>query len=99
MMKTQTNHRHLHLPISSNWYLKKKYIFAWVYIVRCFYFQFRFANGFEMFLMAIGVVSSIGTGICQPLNVLLMGDLTGAMVDQALNGSEFINMTDPNNPP
>ncbi|XP_059476187.1 ATP-dependent translocase ABCB1 [Neocloeon triangulifer] len=59
-----------------------------------FFQLFRFANGFDIFLMMIGIVSSICTGLCQPLNVLLMGDLTGAMVDQALNGSQW-NATNP----
>ncbi|CAB3362047.1 Hypothetical predicted protein [Cloeon dipterum] len=50
-----------------------------------FFKLFRFADNFDKLLMFIGVISSIATGICQPLNVLFMGDLTGAMVDQALN--------------
>ncbi|EFA00893.1 ATP-dependent translocase ABCB1 [Tribolium castaneum] len=46
-----------------------------------FFKLFRYATKWDTFLMIIAVFASIGTGILQPLNTLLFGDLTGTIVD------------------
>ncbi|XP_044258218.1 ATP-dependent translocase ABCB1 [Tribolium madens] len=46
-----------------------------------FFKLFRYATKGDTFLMIIAVFASIGTGILQPLNTLLFGDLTGTIVD------------------
>lgn len=43
-------------------------------------FQYRYATGYDKFLLSIGVLCAMGTGICQPLNVLIFGTLTGNII-------------------
>ncbi|XP_049957820.1 ATP-dependent translocase ABCB1-like [Schistocerca serialis cubense] len=42
---------------------------------------YRFSTAWEKLLMFVGLVGAVGSGVCQPLNVLFFGDLTGIMVD------------------
>lgn len=48
-------------------------------------------------MLFIGILCGMGTGICQPLNMLLFGSLTGTMVDYG-SGSANIT-TSPDIPP
>ncbi|KAF4531676.1 hypothetical protein B566_EDAN011835 [Ephemera danica] len=49
-----------------------------------FFALFRYATRIDLTLILIGTASSIITGLCQPANVLLFGDLMGGMVDLEL---------------
>ncbi|XP_049809966.1 ATP-dependent translocase ABCB1-like isoform X1 [Schistocerca nitens] len=53
-----------------------------------FFKLFRFSTVWERLLLLLGLVASLGTGVSQPLSMLLFGDLTGVMVDY---GSAVIN--------
>nr|CAD7571681.1 unnamed protein product [Timema californicum] len=56
-----------------------------------FYFlrdEFRFSNTNERILLFIGTLAGMGMGLATPANMLLFGDLTGAMIDF---GSEIIS--------
>ncbi|RZC33786.1 multidrug resistance protein 1, partial [Asbolus verrucosus] len=44
---------------------------------------FRYATGMDIFLMLLGSISALCTGVLQPLNTLLFGTLTGNIVDYA----------------
>ncbi|CAG2064567.1 unnamed protein product, partial [Timema podura] len=48
---------------------------------------FRFSNTNERILLFIGTLAGMGMGLATPANMLLFGDLTGAMIDF---GSEII---------
>nr|CAD7406898.1 unnamed protein product [Timema cristinae] len=50
--------------------------------------MFRFSNTNERILLFIGTLAGMGMGLATPANMLLFGDLTGAMIDF---GSEIIN--------
>ncbi|XP_051171698.1 ATP-dependent translocase ABCB1 [Leptopilina boulardi] len=41
---------------------------------------FRYATKWETFLMIIGIICSIGSGLCVPSNIFIFGDLVGSMV-------------------
>lgn len=52
--------------------------------------QYRFSTGWERFILFIGLIGGIGTGLSMPINVLNFGDLSGVMVDfgsHVINGS------------
>ncbi|CAG9824400.1 unnamed protein product [Phaedon cochleariae] len=48
-----------------------------------FYQMFRYASGFDKFLLAIGLLGGIGTGVLQPMNTILFGSLTGDIINYA----------------
>nr|CAD7429698.1 unnamed protein product [Timema monikensis] len=50
--------------------------------------MFRFSNTNERILLFIGTLAGMGMGLATPANMLLFGDLTGAMIDF---GSEIVN--------
>nr|CAD7601337.1 unnamed protein product [Timema genevievae] len=43
--------------------------------------EFRFSNTNERILLFIGTLAGMGMGLATPANMLLFGDLTGAMID------------------
>nr|CAD7261445.1 unnamed protein product [Timema shepardi] len=49
---------------------------------------FRFSNTNERILLFIGTLAGMGMGLATPANMLLFGDLTGAMIDF---GSEIVS--------
>lgn len=51
------------------------------------FFQFRYATKWEVFLMCIGIISSIATGLAIPWNVQMFGKLAGGMVDAKLKST------------
>ncbi|KAJ3662142.1 hypothetical protein Zmor_006501 [Zophobas morio] len=48
-----------------------------------FFKLFRYASGSDVFLMLLGTLAAMGTGVLQPLNTLLFGNLTGSIVKYA----------------
>lgn len=46
-----------------------------------FFFQFRYATRLDKFYMFIGFLGTVVTGACQPLNMLVFGNLTGHIID------------------
>ncbi|KAJ8927497.1 hypothetical protein NQ314_020046 [Rhamnusium bicolor] len=55
--------------------------------------QYRFATTWDKFLLSLGLISAIATGIVQPLNTILFGGLTGDIIDYAMVLND-INSTD-----
>ncbi|CAG9838848.1 unnamed protein product [Diabrotica balteata] len=47
--------------------------------------MFRYASGYDKFLITIGLISSTGAGILQPLNTLIFGSLTGDIIEYAIS--------------
>ncbi|XP_046390850.1 ATP-dependent translocase ABCB1-like [Ischnura elegans] len=47
-----------------------------------YYKLFRYSSALDRCLMLLGTLSALVTGLCQPANTLLFGDLTGTMVDK-----------------
>ncbi|KAI2474213.1 Multidrug resistance protein-like protein 49-like protein, partial [Diabrotica virgifera virgifera] len=45
--------------------------------------MFRYSSGYDKFLITIGLISSTGAGILQPLNTLIFGSLTGDIIEYA----------------
>lgn len=45
------------------------------------FFQYQYASKSDKFLMTIGIICSIITGVCQPLNTFIFGSLTGDMIE------------------
>lgn len=58
------------------------------------YFQFRFADGTDKFLMFLGVIGSIIFGAIAPVQCVLMGELVDDFVDFTICRNN-INCTDP----
>ncbi|KAG5875736.1 hypothetical protein JTB14_010724 [Gonioctena quinquepunctata] len=45
--------------------------------------MFRYATGWDRFLIYLGILAAVGTGIIQPLNTVLFGGLTGDFIKYA----------------
>ncbi|XP_031357197.1 ATP-dependent translocase ABCB1-like isoform X2 [Photinus pyralis] len=61
-----------------------------------FFGVYRYAATFDRWLLALGTLCAMGTGVIQPLNVLIFGSLTGdiiryARIAQEAAGVEFID--------
>ncbi|XP_076263944.1 multi drug resistance 50 [Rhynchophorus ferrugineus] len=61
-----------------------------------FFGLYRFATGWDKFLLFIGVISAIISGAVQPLNNILFGDLTQTVVEYGMSclGPATSNCTD-----
>ncbi|XP_071446273.1 ATP-dependent translocase ABCB1 [Hetaerina americana] len=60
-----------------------------------YYKLFRYSTKWDRFLLFLGTVSGVITGLCQPANTMLFGDLTGTMVDKgSLLASQYTNKSD-----
>ena len=46
-----------------------------------FNFKFRFATGFDYFLIVIALIAAAGIGASQPLMFLVFGEMTDSFVD------------------
>lgn len=59
---------------------------------------FRYATKWETFLMTVGMLCSIGSGLCVPSNIFIFGDLVGSMVKAEMMNStlEFDRLSDSN---
>lgn len=55
--------------------------FCVVFLLFALYFQFKFATGWELFLMFIGTVSALIHGIALPSTMLILGNVVQAIVD------------------
>ncbi|KAJ8919087.1 hypothetical protein NQ315_012072 [Exocentrus adspersus] len=55
-----------------------------------FHQLYRFATRFDLFLLTLGLLSAVGTGIVQPLNTILFGNLAGDIINYAaaINNNE-----------
>ncbi|KAG8222229.1 hypothetical protein J437_LFUL001427 [Ladona fulva] len=42
-----------------------------------------YSDVYDRILMFVGAAAGLGTGLCQPANTIIFGDLTGTMVDKA----------------
>lgn len=57
-------------------------------------FQFRYAKPLDKLLIIIGLLCSAATGVCQPLNTLVFGTLTGDIIIHA-SIMQNLTSTDP----
>lgn len=48
-----------------------------------YYQLYRYATGFDKFLLIVGLLSAVATGVVQPLNTILFGGLTGDIIQYA----------------
>ncbi len=56
------------------------FLFSWpspcsIMTIDCPLFQFKFADGWDIYYMLVGIIFAIGNGIGQPLSIILFGDL------------------------
>lgn len=52
-----------------------------------YYKLYRFANGLDRFLILLGIIASMGTGVMQPLSLVVFGD----MIDAFAPGANLID--------
>ena len=57
-----------------------------------FFQLFRFATGFDVFLISCSVLAGLATGVCFPIMLLLFGDLTNGFVSGGLSNEDFNNI-------